>query len=86
MQDMVGTELANANEELEALGAAAASHAACVEAMQRSMLTTGLGVGAVITSLKVCCPLTFGSTLYASATRTKPAKGTKGHAAGVVRC
>ena len=57
MQDMVGTELANANEELEALGAAVAGQAACIEAMQRSMLTTGLGVAAVVTSLKARCPL-----------------------------
>ena len=53
MQDMVGMELANANE---AHNAAAAGQAACIEAMQRSMLMTGLGVGAVVTSFKARCP------------------------------
>jgi hypothetical protein len=70
---MVGTELANANEELEALGAAAAGQAACVEAMQRSMLTTGLGVAAVVTSLRVFSPENARMTSCATAKKSAPA-------------
>ncbi len=54
LQDMVGTELANANDELQAQVAAAAAHEARFEAMRQTLLSTGLGFAAVMLDLKVC--------------------------------
>ena len=54
VQDMVGTELANANDELQAQVAAAAAQEARIKAMQQTLLNTGLGFAAVILDLKVC--------------------------------
>ncbi len=51
---MVGTELANANDELQAQIAAAAAHEAQSDAMQKTLLGTGLGFAAVMLDLKVC--------------------------------
>ena len=51
---MVGTELANANDELQAQVATAAAHGARIEAMRQALLSTGLGFAAVMLDLKVC--------------------------------
>ena len=50
----MGTELANANEELQAQGAAAAAQGVCIEALQQALLGTGLGFAAVVLDMKVC--------------------------------